>query len=79
MVKFDVMTHKLVPKHILLSESEKQEVIDKYKVDPYQFPKIFVSDPCARALGAKPGDIIKILRESQTAGTTVAYRLVIED
>ncbi len=35
------------------------------------------NDPLAQSAGAKPGDILKIVRESPTAGETVVYRLVV--
>ncbi|MEM2920858.1 MAG: DNA-directed RNA polymerase subunit H [Candidatus Bathyarchaeia archaeon] len=50
----------------------------KYRIQPYQLPFIKISDPQARALKAKAGDIIKIIRTSPTAGEAVAYRYVIE-
>ncbi len=74
-----ILSHKLVPKHIILSEEEKREVIEKYAGgDPYKLPYILASDPVVKAIGAKPGDVIKIIRKSPTAGETVYYRLVIE-
>ena len=50
----------------------------KYRVKPYQLPRIKASDPVVRAIGAKPGDILKIIRDSPTAGKYVSYRYVIE-
>jgi DNA-directed RNA polymerase subunit H len=41
-------------------------------------PKIKMSDPAVKEIGAKPGDIIKIIRESETAGQSEFFRLVIE-
>jgi len=37
-----------------------------------------VTDPAARSTGAKPGQIIKIIRKSPTAKYATAYRLVVE-
>ncbi len=75
--KFNIFDHVLVPKHILLSKEEAKEVLEKLGIEPWQLPWIKASDPAARALGAKPGDIIKIIRKSPTAGETVAYRYVV--
>jgi len=41
-------------------------------------PFIKSSDPEARNIKSKPGDIIKIIRKSSSAGTAIAYRYVIE-
>ena len=78
MAKFDVMSHKLVPKHVLLKPEEAQLILDKYNIRREQLPKIFLKDPCAKSLGAHVGDIIRIDRDSFTAGSTTLYRLVID-
>ena len=74
---FNVFNHVLVPKHEILSEKEKEELLKRYKIKPYHLPKIKDTDPAVRALGAKPGDIIKIVRKSPTAGEAVYYRFVV--
>ncbi|WEU40661.1 MAG: DNA-directed RNA polymerase subunit H [Candidatus Odinarchaeum yellowstonii] len=75
-----ILDNILVPKHIILSEAEAKEVLEKLRVKPYQLPKIFISDPAIKALNqkVKPGDIVKIIRSSPTAGESIAYRVVIE-
>ena len=75
---FDVMKHDLVPRHEVLSDEEARAVLDRYGVTPDQLPKIFASDAVARAIRAKPGQIIRIKRKSPTAGESVAYRYVVE-
>ena len=75
---FDVMKHDLVPRHEVLSDAEARDIIDRYGVSPDQLPKIFANDAVARAVRAKPGNIIRIRRKSPTAGEAVAYRYVVE-
>jgi len=74
----DILRHELVPKHELLSDHDAQELLQRYAIAPEQLPKILFKDPCTKALGAKPGQIIKITRRSPTAGIATAYRLVVE-
>lgn len=74
---FDIFKHVLVPKHEILTPEEREELLAKYRVKPYQLPKIKSSDPAIKAIGAKPGDIVRIIRKSPTAGEYVAYRYVI--
>ncbi|BAI61287.1 DNA-directed RNA polymerase subunit H [Methanocella paludicola SANAE] len=76
--KFDVLTHDLVPNHILLTEEETQELLKRYSITRGQLPKIKSSDVVVKQIGAKPGDVLKIIRRSLTAGKAVAYRLVID-
>lgn len=75
---FNIFKHNLVPKHEILSPEERQAILEKYRVEPYKLPRIKVSDPVIRLIGAKPGDIVKITRKSPTAGECVYYRYVVE-
>jgi DNA-directed RNA polymerase subunit H (RpoH/RPB5) len=75
---FDLFQHKLVPKHEILTEEEKTGLLAKYKVQPYQLPQINSLDPTVKAIGARPGDVLRIIRKSSTAGEHIAYRYVVE-
>lgn len=75
---FNIFEHTLVPKHEVLTSEEKEKVLMEYRVRSYQMPQIRASDPAARAIGARPGDIVRIVRDSPTAGKYVSYRYVVE-
>jgi len=75
---FDLFEHKLVPRHEILSEEEKAKLLAQFKVHPYQLPQINSADPAVKAIGANPGDILRIIRKSPTAGEHIAYRYVVE-
>lgn len=75
--KFNVLNHELVPKHEVLSPEEAVRVLKELGTMPEKLPWIKASDPAARAAGAKPGNIVRIIRKSPTAGETVAYRYVV--
>jgi DNA-directed RNA polymerase I, II, and III subunit RPABC1 len=75
---FNIFDHELVPKHEILSPEEREKLLAKYRVHPYQLPRIRTTDPAAIAIGAKAGDIVKIIRNSATAGKYIAYRYVVE-
>ncbi len=75
---FDIFEHALVPRHEILSEKEKNQLLTGYKVKPYQMPQIGSTDPAVKAIGAKPGDVLRIIRKSSTAGEHIAYRYVVE-
>jgi len=76
--QLDIMAHKLVPIHSIISEKEKKELLEKYKITPDQLPKILNTDPASISIDAQPGQIVKVVRKSHTAKEAVAYRLVIE-
>jgi DNA-directed RNA polymerase subunit H len=73
-----VTDHVLVPKHEILSEEEKKEILTKFNATEEQFPFLFSGDPVVREIGAKPGDMVRISRISDTAGETTYYRFVVE-
>jgi len=76
---FNIFKHKLVPLHEILTEKEKEEILKKYHVKVYQLPRIASSDPAVIAIGGKPGDVIRIVRDSPTAGEHVFYRYVVDE
>ena len=76
--QLEIMKHKLVPIHKIISEKEKKDLLEKFKITPDQLPKILNTDPVSVFIGAQPGQIVKIIRKSQTAKEAVAYRLVVE-
>lgn len=78
MTKFAVRDHEMVPEHVLLTPDEGLQVLKEFGIDAPQLPKIHASDPAAKEIGAKVGDIIKIIRKSTTAKHSVFYRLVID-
>jgi DNA-directed RNA polymerase I, II, and III subunit RPABC1 len=77
----DKTEHILVPKHEVLSQEERREFLDMYKMSNAQkippILKILSSDPIARYYGVKTGDIFRISRLSETAGIYVNYRVVV--
>ncbi|MBI2144146.1 DNA-directed RNA polymerase subunit H [Candidatus Woesearchaeota archaeon] len=77
MAKVDVRKHVLVPKHVKLSEKEKEEVLKAYSATIENFPRILKKDPALEGLNVKYGDLIRIERKSPTAGKTVFYRTVV--
>jgi len=77
--KINILEHELVPRHEILPPEEAMEILRKLGVKPTQLPWISIDDPVVKALGAKPGDIIKITRKSPTAGESIAYRYVVVD
>jgi len=72
--KFSLDKHSLIPKHSKLSEKEKKELFEKYSISEKELPKM--SNAAIQGLGAAPGDIIKITRQSYTAGESFFYRVV---
>lgn len=71
--KIDVLLHKFVPQHILLTKEETQNLLEKYKIEVTDLPQLFEKDPVAIAIGAKEGDIVRIVRESHTTVKSVEY------
>ena len=75
-LQFDITTHRKVPPHRILSEDEvkKLEVRMNILDSKAQLPWIDSQDPMAKWIGARMGDIIEIIRFSESAGATPYYR-----
>ena len=74
---FKIFDHDFVSKHELLTPEEKEKILQKYKMQPYKLPRINACDPAIIAVDGKPGDIVRVIRKSPTAGKYEAYRYIV--
>ncbi len=65
-MKIDIQQHDLVPKHEVISESEKEVLQQNSDFDINNLPNV------------SAGDVLRITRNSKTAGEFISYRIVIE-
>ena len=70
-VMFNPTKHILVPKHIVLTKEESEELLKTYNTKPTKLPIMIVtpsakrnSDPVGKWLGMRKGDICKVIRNS---------------
>ena len=75
-MQIDIQDHMLVPKHEIMSEKDISVEFSDVDYDFKNLPKIKSKDPVVKEIGAESGDVLRITRESQTAGTFVTYRIV---
>ena len=76
---YNVSHHSLVPQHSLLKdERELQELFARMNIKSKALlPTIHQGDPMAKYMGLVPGDVIKIVRSSPTAGVYNYYRVCV--
>jgi DNA-directed RNA polymerase subunit H (RpoH/RPB5) len=75
-LQFNISKHVLIPKHELIKDpQEVKKIMEMYSLkNKHQFPIILKTDPMAKWLNLKSGDIIRITRPSPTSGHYIVYR-----
>ncbi|MCY3413304.1 MAG: DNA-directed RNA polymerase subunit H [Candidatus Heimdallarchaeota archaeon] len=70
---FNIYSHRLVPEHQLMSKEEIKEMLKSYNAKLKHLPRIYEDDHGVLVLGAKPGDVVRIIRNKDS----YAYRIVV--
>ena len=73
----NIIDHVSQPKFTLLSEEEATLVLQAYHANRRDLPKMSVMDAIARYYNASHGQLMRIIRPSETSGLAVSYRLII--
>ncbi|MCE7747555.1 MAG: hypothetical protein GPJ51_04115 [Candidatus Heimdallarchaeota archaeon] len=75
---FNIFDHNIVRQHIKLKSPEIKYFLERYQIEKNQIPKILESDAAVKAIQAKPGDVIKIVRNPDMGENGSYYRVVIK-
>ncbi|MDD3083771.1 MAG: DNA-directed RNA polymerase subunit H [Candidatus ainarchaeum sp.] len=73
----DEKRHYLVPEHILIRREKVEELMRELGINSSCLPKISRLDSAIKPLKADKGDVVKIIRDSITAGQSTYYRRVV--
>ena len=77
-LRYNPMSHRLVPKHEKLSDIETKKIMEDYRIkSKSQFPVILKTDPISKWLGLRHGEIVKITHINNNSGEYFYYRCAI--
>jgi len=78
-LQMNISKHFLQPKMTLITDqNEIDTIIKNYDLKfKNQLPQMLSSDPMAKYYNAKPNNVMKIDRVSQTSGINTIYRLIV--
>jgi len=73
----DLFQSDLVPEHVVLNPTEKENLLKKFNISLKQMPRIKKNDPVAVILKAEKGDVIRIKRNDPVIEEYYYYRVVV--
>ena len=77
-LQLNVLNHRLVPKHVKLTEEEKVVLYQKLNIEEdAQLPEISRFDPVAKTLFLRPGEVCRITRFDKISFTNDYYRVCV--
>jgi DNA-directed RNA polymerase subunit H (RpoH/RPB5) len=75
-LQFNILNHMWQPKVQILTTEETDALKLTYNLKSIQqLPEISRYDPLAMAIALRPGEVVKLIRNSQTALESVYYRI----
>ncbi|PKA59720.1 hypothetical protein AXF42_Ash011844 [Apostasia shenzhenica] len=73
----NIMKHALMPKHEILQDKEKRELLEKYNVEDHLLPRLLEKDAVARYYGLGKGTVVKVTYHCEITGSHETYRCVV--
>jgi len=78
-LRYNLVEHEMVPRHEVLSYEQKMKLLERYKIELNQLPRLLTTDPIARYYGLVAEQVVRIIRKSPTAGSYVTYRVLFDE
>ncbi|XP_038903402.1 DNA-directed RNA polymerase V subunit 5A [Benincasa hispida] len=72
----NITKHALKPNHQVLSEEEKQKLLQQYSIEEKQLPRMLRMDAVARYYGLEKGQVVKVTYDGDMTRSHVTYRCV---
>lgn len=71
----NISKHSFVPKHTILTDTEINELCEKYNTTKHNLHKILSQDPMAKFLGLRIGQVVKVNATDPINGYTPSYKI----
>ncbi|KAM7258827.1 hypothetical protein ACFE04_014568 [Oxalis oulophora] len=72
----NITKHVLKPKHQVLTEQEKQKLLQEYSIDEKQLPRLLKKDAIAKYYGLEKGQVVKVTYDDEIIESHFTYRCV---
>ncbi|KAK4481680.1 hypothetical protein RD792_012587 [Penstemon davidsonii] len=72
----NITKHELKPKHQVLTDKEKENLLNKYNIDEKQLPRMSQKDAIARYYGLEKGQVVKATYSGELTQLHVTYRCI---
>lgn len=73
----DLLQHECSPEYEVLTPEEGEQMLESYKAKKKQILKISDMDPASYYLFLKKHQVIRVIRNSELTGKSIAYRIVV--